>query len=426
MPIYKCRVKKGVNEVAEQRVAAASEKEAIEKLSQMGLLPLRIEEMTQKELAAESTRTSTTSAKSPLGTTGAGAGRRVGAGRRKVQTNEITVFTREMASLFKSGVPILTALEIIREQSENLNFKQMVEEIHDAVKEGSTFSAALEKYPRVFPAIYIAMIKTGENSGALPEVLLSIADYRRKQQEMASRFRMALAYPALMGFVGLGTIIFMFTYVIPRLTKIYVNLGEALPLPTRILLAISDLLRKGWPVILLVLAVGVFIFRRQINTAAGKKAWSQFVLRLPLLGKFIVKAELARFCRTFGLLIRSGVPILSALHIAVPVIENEVIKDQIGQSSKDLEHGGTLGKTLKNSPMVPLFMSNLIRVGEESGKLQDALDEVANSYERDTDEAIRIMSSLLEPLMILVMGLVTGFIVIAMLLPIFDINTMMK
>lgn len=421
MPIYKCRVKKGVNEVAEQRVDAASEKEAVEKLSQMGLMPLRIEEVTEKDLAGDPARGGAANAAST-----ASAGRRTGAGRGKVKENEVTVFTREMASLFKSGVPILTALEIIREQSENRSFQQMIGDIHDAVKDGSTFSAALGKYSRVFPSIYIAMIKTGENSGALPEVLLSIADFRRKQQEMASRFRMALAYPALMGMVGLGTIIFMFTYVIPRLTKIYVNLGEALPLPTRILLATSGLLRKGWPVIILVLVVCIFVFRRQISTAAGKKAWNQFVLRLPLLGKFIVKAELARFCRTFGLLIKSGVPILSALNIAVPVLENEVIKDQISQSYQDLERGGTLGKTLKNSPMIPLFMSNLIRVGEESGKLQDALEEVANSYERDTDESIRIMSSLLEPLMILVMGLVTGFIVIAMLLPIFDINTMMK
>lgn len=412
MPIYKCRVKKGANEFSEQRIDAGSEKEAIEKLSQMGLMPLHIEEVTEKDFAA----VGSAPARVPGGS---------GRGRRKVKLAEITVFTREMASLFKSGVPILTALEIIREQSGNLYFKQIVGDIHDAVKEGSTFSAALGKYPRVFPPVYIAMIKTGENSGALPDVLLSIAAYRRKEQEMASRFRMALAYPALMGLVGLGTIIFMFTYVIPRLTKIYVNLGEALPLPTRILLATSDILRKGWPAIILVLAVGIFIFRRQVNTATGKKIWSRFLLRLPLVGKFIVKAELTRFCRTFGLLIRSGVPILSALNIAVPVIENEVIKEQISRSYQELEHGGTLGKSFKNAPVIPLFMSNLVRVGEESGKLQDALEEVASSYERDTEEAVQIMSSLLEPLMILVMGLVTGFIVIAMLLPIFDINAMM-
>lgn len=411
MPIYKCRVKKGTGELAEQRIEAVSEKEAIEKLSQMGLLPLQVEEVTEKEPTA--------SAQQPARALG-------GAVRGRVKAHEVTIFTREMASLFKSGVPILMALEIIREQSENLAFKQIIGDIHDAVKEGSTFSEAMGKYPRIFPPIYIAMIKTGENSGALPEVLLSIAQYRLKEQEMASRFRMAMAYPALMGLVGVGTITFMFVYVIPRLSKIYVNLGEGLPLPTQILLAGSAFLRKGWPIIILIMAAAIFVFRQQMKTASGKKLWSRFILGLPLMGKFTVKAELSRFSRTFGLLIRSGVPILSALRIAVPVIENEVIKEEISRSYQELEHGGTLGQSLKNCKCVPVFMTSLIRVGEQSGKLQDALDEVASSYERDTEEAVRVMSSLLEPLMILVMGLITGFIVVAMLLPIFDINSMMR
>ena len=407
MPIYKCQVKKGFKEIFEQRIEAGSEKEVVEKLNQMGLFPLHIEEAAEKDSMTKPAHA-------------------VRAARGKVKSREITVFTRELASLFKSGVPILTSLEIIREQSEDVYLKDILMDIHDEVKEGSTFSDALSKYPRVFPPVYIAMVKTGENSGALPEVLLSIADYRMKESEMMSRFRMALAYPALMAVVGIATIVFMFTFVVPRLTKMYIDLGESLPVLTRILLAISGLLRHGWPAIVLVLAVFVFIFRWRIRTASGKKNWSQFILGLPLFGKFITKAELARFCRIFGLLIKSGVPILSAIHIVVPVLENEVIKGEINQSYKELEQGGSLGKSLKNSKVIPLLMSNLIRVGEESGKLQGALEEIAGSYERDTDETIRIMSSLLEPLMILVMGLIVGFMVIAMLLPIFDINTMMK
>lgn len=408
MPMYRYRVKKDGKEISEDTIEAASEKEAVEKLSRMGLLPLHIEEVTGE--AAQKERAVPAAALT----------------RGRVKSRETTVFTRELASLFKSGVPILTALDIIREQSENAYLKQVLMDIHEAVKQGSTFSDALAKYPRIFPPIYIAMVKTGENSGALPEVLFGIADYRAKEEEMVSRFRMAMAYPALMALVGAGTIVFMFTFVIPRLTKIYVNMGEMLPLPTRILLALSGFLRQGWPAIVVVLVVAIFIFRRQFKTATGKKIWSQFTLRLPLFGKFVVKAELARFCRTFGLLIRSGVPILTAINIAVPVLENEVIKGHISHSCKELEQGGTFGRSLKNSKIIPLFMSNLIRVGEESGKLQDALEEVAGSYERDTEETIRIMSSLLEPLMILVMGLVVGFIVVAMLLPIFDMNTMMR
>lgn len=409
MPTYKCRVKKGVSEVLEQKIEAESEKEAIEKLSQMGLLPIQVQEAGAQESAAV--------ASTPQPARGTVRG--------KVKSREVTVFTRQLASLFKSGVPILTALNIILEQSESPSLKAMLQDIHDAVKDGSTLSGALEKYPRAFPPVYIAMVRSGENSGALPEVLFSIADHRIKEEAMISRFRMAMAYPLLMALVGMGTIVFMFTFVIPRLTKIYVNMGQTLPLATRILLAVSDFFAKGWPLIVLVLAVGIFVFRRQISTEKGKTMWSQFTLGLPVWGKFLVKAELVRFCRTFGLLIKSGVPILSAINIAIPVLENDVIRNQVSQSYKELEGGGTFGRSLKNSKVIPLFMSNLVSVGEESGRLQDALEEVASSYERDTEEAVRMMTNLLEPLMILVMGLVVGFMVIAMLLPIFDINAIM-
>ncbi|MBI5416018.1 MAG: type II secretion system F family protein [Candidatus Omnitrophica bacterium] len=412
MPIYKCRVKKGTEEVSEQNIEAGSEKDVVEKLSRMGLLPLKVEEIAQDERAQAA---SVQPARVPRG----------GATRGKARSRDITIFTRQLASLFKSGVPILTALNIIIEQSENASLKAMLLDIHDEVKEGSTLSAALEKYPQAFPPLYIAMVRTGENSGALPAVLFSIADHRIKEETMISHLRMAMAYPLLMAVVGAGTIVFMFAFVIPRLTKIYVTMGQILPLPTRILLAVSDFFAKGWPVLVLALAAGILIFRRQTRTEKGKEAWSRFVLKLPVWGKFVVKAELVRFCRTFGLLMKSGVPILSAINIAIPVLENDVVKNQISQSYKELEHGGTFGKSLKNSKAIPLFMSNLVSVGEESGRLQDALEEVASSYERDTEEAVRMMSNLLEPLMILFMGLIVGFMVIAMLLPIFDINTAM-
>jgi len=269
-------------------------------------------------------------------------------------------------------------------------------------------------------------VHSGENSGSFPEVLLSIADYRSKSEEVFSRFRMALAYPVLMAIVGLATVIFMFAFVVPKLMRVYVNMGQVLPLPTRILISISNVVRQGWWAIVLVILAAVFIFRKQIKTSAGKRIWSSFQLRLPLIGKFILKAELGRFCRTLGLLISHGVLILRGIEIAIPVLDNEILKEQISNSHKELEHGGSFGASLKNSPAIPLFMSNLVTVGDESGRLQGSLEEVANSYERDTDEAIKIMSSLLEPLMILAMGLIVGFIVISMLLPIFDINAMVR
>jgi general secretion pathway protein F len=405
MPTYRYRAKKGPQEIIEGKIQAQSEAEAIEKINQIGLIPIRIEE----EHPTASTKASYWS--KPKG---------------KVPSREITIFSRELASLLKSGVPILAALNIISEQSESIHLKNTLRIIHDAVKDGSTFSAVLGMHPQIFSPLYVAMIRSGEDSGALAEVLLRIADYRTKQEEMLSRFRMALAYPILMAIVGLGTVIFMLTFVMPRLMKIFINLGQDLPLPTKILIFTSNGLRQWGFWIILILALIILIFRRQMRTKTGRIPLSLLKLHLPLYGKFTLKAELARFSRTLELLIKNGIPILQAMDIATPVLENEIIKNQLSKSYKELEQGGSLGRSLRNSRLFPLFMTNLIIVGEESGKLDEALSEIASAYERDTDESMRIMASLLEPLMILAMGLIVGFIVVAMLLPIFQINVMAR
>jgi general secretion pathway protein F len=398
MGVYKYRAKKGPEDLIEGKIEAESEKEAIEKIIQMGYVPVRIEAYG----AASQSETST----------------------GRIKSHQITIFSRQLASLLRSGIPILTSLNIISEQSENPHLKESLRNIYNAVKDGATFSSSLSKFPGVFSPLYIAMIRSGEDSGALPEVLLRISDYRAKQEEMFSRFRMALAYPILMAVVGLATVIFMLTFVMPRLMRIFVNMGQTLPLPTRILISLSQTLRQWW--IWLILAVIILLIRRQAKTKAARLFFSLLKLRLPIFGKLFLKLELSRFSRTLELLIKNGIPILKAIGIATPIVQNEIIKNQLNQSYKELEQGGSFGKSLKNSKLFPLFMSNLIIVGEESGKLDEALLEVSSAYERDADEAMRVITSLLEPLMILAMGLIVGFIVVSMLLPIFEINVMVR
>lgn len=405
MAIYKYRAKKGPADIVEGTIDAHSEAEAVEKINQLGFTPVRIEKPATafEPQAAALNRT-----------------------LFMIKAREITIFSRQLASLLKSGVPILNSLNIISEQSENPNLKLMLRDIHNAVKNGATFSSTLSVYPNVFPALYIAMIRIGEDTGKLSDVLLRIADYRQKEEEMFSRFRMALAYPLFMALVGIATVVFMLTFVMPRLTGLFVNMGQELPLPTQILISVSNALRFSWFWIVLVLAIAIMLIKRELKTKAGKISFGVLQLRLPLFGKFVLKAELARFCRTLELLIRNGIPILRAIDIAVPVLDNEIIKSQLRQSYKELEQGGSFGRSLRSSKIFPLFMSNLISVGEASGEIDDALSEVASAYERDTDEAIRVISSLLEPVMILGMGLIVGFIVVAMLLPVFQINIMMR
>jgi type II secretory pathway component PulF len=230
----------------------------------------------------------------------------------------------------------------------------------------------------------------------------------------------------LMAIVGIGTVIFMLTFVMPRLMGIFVSMGQSLPLPTRILISISTFLKQWWFWIILVVGIFVLVIWRQLKTKTGRLYISLFKLHIPIFGNFILKVELGRFCRTLELLIKSGITMLKAIDISVPVLENEVIKNKLRESYLDLEQGGSFGKSLKNSKLIPKFMSNLLVVGEESGRLQEALSEVASSYERDTEEAMRLLISLLEPLMILAMGLIVGFIVVAMLLPVFEINIMAR
>ncbi|HNX81808.1 MAG TPA: type II secretion system F family protein [Candidatus Omnitrophota bacterium] len=400
MPIFTYKAKKGPDEVVEGTLEALSEKEAIEKISQLGYLPLSLQSSEKSTKQDQSV--------TPIKKEG------------KVRSRHVTLFSRQLAGLLKAGVPILGSLNIIAEQTESRVFSDILKQILKTVKEGNTFSSALAAHPKVFNPLYIAMVRTGENSGVLPEVLMRISEYRAKEEEAMSRFRMALAYPLLMAIVGLGTIVFMLTFVMPRLMKLFGSLGQSLPLPTRMLISFSNLLQQWW---LWVICIAVVWFvRRRLASERARKIWSAWVLRLPLFGPYILKAEIARFSRTLELLLKSGITILRAIDVAIPVVSNEIMKEHIQKSLKELEQGGSFGRSLKNSHIFPPFVSNLLLVGEESGKLTDALAEIAASYERDTDEATKTMTNLLEPAMILVMGTIVGFIVIAMLLPIFEIN----
>ncbi len=436
MPEFSYRAKKGPTEVVNGRVEAATLDDAIEKLDQMGLVPVQLseakagekkkessesgvrssEQKNTKEKKAEKTRTTpqptAVKLKKPL--------------FGGIRSSEITIFGRQLSSLLKSGVPILRALWIISEQSTNPKFRDFLDKAQKDINNGRSLSMVLSDYPKQFPPVYVALVRTGEDSGNLQEALLRVSDYRQKQEEIMSRVKTAMAYPGLMAFTGMGTIIFMLTYVIPKLTKLFSTMGSHLPLPTKILMQVSEFFQNPWfwgGVGLVIFAVIAVIKLRPGQT---KWLWSVISLKLPIVRGFIVKSELARFSRTFELLIKSGLPILRALEIAKPVLNNGVLKTHLEKALEDLTGGGSLGKSLRESGAFPLFMTNLVSVSEESGKMDEAMEEVANFYERETDEAIRIMTSLLEPLMILVMGCIVGFIVIAMMLPMFELNMIVK
>ncbi|MCX7661488.1 MAG: type II secretion system F family protein, partial [Candidatus Omnitrophica bacterium] len=317
------------------------------------------------------------------------------------------------------------AISLLREQTNNPYLKFVLRKIYEELKEGGTLSVSLEKYPNIFPGIYIALVRAGENTGNLAEVLFRITDYRKREEEFLSRVRMSLVYPVFMAVLGIITVIFMFIFVIPRLTQIFLSMQETLPLPTRILISLSGFFRRGTVFVLFLIFMGIIFLRRELkrNLKLGF-SYSKFKLNLPIFGRFLLKAELSRFCRALAILIKNGIPIIKAMELAVPTLNNELLKEEIKKSISALVQGGSFGRTLKESKHIPLFMSNLISIGEEAGELDLALLEIAEVYEQDTYETMQAFTNLLEPLLILVLGLVIGFIVIAMLLPIFQMSAL--
>ena len=425
MPAFLYRAKKGPTEVVNGQVEAATLDEAVEKLDQMGLFPIHLDEVTAEMKAQAVSKPhpakAEKSAPAPVPARPAKPGL-----FSRVKSSEITMFGRQLSSLIKSGVPILRALWIISEQTQNPRFRAFLQDAQEQINNGKTLSGVLSQYPKLFPPIYVAMVRTGEDSGNLQEAMLRISDYRQKQEEILSRVRTAMAYPILMALTGVGTIIFMLTYVIPKLTSLFSSLGSHLPLPTRILMDVSRHLQSPglWLTAGLVLFCSFLAVR--FRAEQTRYLWSVVSLRIPGLRSFVMKSDIARFSRTFELLIKSGLPILRAIEIATPVLNNRVLRAKFEAAREDLTGGGSLGKSLRECKVFPLFMTNLITVSEESGRLDEAMQEIAQFYERETDEAIRIMTSLMEPLMILVMGLIVGFIVIAMMLPMFELNMIVK
>ena len=406
MPIFVYKAKKGPQEIIEGSVEAGTKEAAVSKVEQMGYVPIRLSLKEEGHTEAV--------IKSPVS-------KSLGF-FDKVSSYDLNVFTEQLATLVKSKVPLFEAINILSSQTENPKLKQIVTSISGELKDGKTLSEALSKHPQVFPLLYVNMVRSGESGGVLDETLTRLARFREEQEEVKANISSALAYPIFIVAVGLITIIILLTFGIPRLTSMFSEAKQTLPLPTRILIAISNGIRNYW--YLGVGFIGLLIFMlSQKQVAKKKKAILDKVkLKLPILGNFNKKAMMAEFTRTFALLLANGVPVLEAIQITVPTINNDIFKLELEKVHSDLIVGTPLSQSMKKSSWFPPFLTNMIAVGERGGNLQEVLLEVAVFYEREVRKINKILTSLLEPAIILVMGLIVGFIVMAMLLPIFEIN----
>ncbi len=342
---------------------------------------------------------------------------------QRIKRKDVAAATRQMATLLRSGMPLVQSLTAIIEQLEGHPLQKPMLEIRERVNSGSSFAEALADHPKLFSNLYVGMVRAGESAGALETILQRLAEYLEKSEKQRNRIRSIMVYPVVMLVVGGGVLTFLMTYVVPMLTQLFVEMKRDLPLPTQILIAMSDFVRSYKMLFMVAaLVIGIVALKRYIRKEKGRLAYDSFRLKLPVLGTLVRKTCMVRFSRTLGTLVAGGVPLLQALEIVREVVGNAVIGKTLEEARDNIARGQTISDPLKKSGQFPPIVTHMIAVGEASGNLEEMLFSVADAYEDEVETSITGLTSLLEPLIIIVMGVVVGFIVLSILLPIFDMN----
>jgi general secretion pathway protein F len=344
----------------------------------------------------------------------------------RVRPQEVSMMTRQLSTLVEAGFPLVSALDTLIPQTRSQAFKKILAKIKDSIIEGNSFAQSLSLYPGTFSSLYVNMVRAGETSGALEIVLERLADISEKQQALKHRIRAALAYPILMSFIGILVLFLLLTFIVPSITSIFTEMDQVLPTPTLMLIYISDFLKAYWWIIFIVITGTLFILNRIKKTVKGGYFFDKIKLFLPGVGVLVKKLAAARFARTLGSLLENGISMLPALKIVKTIVGNELISEVIEEASKEVGKGKGLGTSLAESEIFPDLSIQMIQVGEQSGELEAMLNKIAEVYENEVETSIMSMTSLLEPVMILVMGVIVGGIVLSICLPIFEMNQLIK
>ncbi|MBE0476022.1 MAG: type II secretion system F family protein [Coriobacteriia bacterium] len=349
---------------------------------------------------------------------------RIGTG---VKPKDITIFSRQFATMINAGLSLTKCLSILGSQTESAGLKDVIVQVGRDVEAGQSLSDSLAKHPKVFPPIFINMIRAGETGGVLDDVLLRLADHFEREQALKGKIKSAMTYPVAMGGLVLVILVAMMVFVVPTFQKMFADMGGELPLPTQILVGISDFVAGIGGVFAAVGAVGlVLAFRWWASTPQGKLIWDGVKLRMPVFGALARKISLAKFTRTFGTLVSAGVPILSALDIVADTAGNEIVAQAVKKTRGAIKEGETIAKPLGESTVFPAMLVQMIAVGEETGALDAMLVKIADFYDEEVSAAVDGLTSLIEPLMMATLGVVVGGMVIALYMPMFNIITLVN
>jgi type II secretion system protein F len=341
---------------------------------------------------------------------------------KRIRARDLAAFNRQLADLISAGIPLVKSLAIIVNQTTNEQFREVISMISNDVQGGDTLAAALSNHPRVFSKLYCAMIRAGETGGFLDNILERLADFSELEEEIRSKIKSALYYPVIMIIAGFSAVVILMTVVVPKIIKLFEDLEQTLPLPTQILINIMNFFGYRWYILIGAILTVVIFSYKFIHTSEGRSIWHRVQLKIPLIGDVILKRQIAQFARTFGSLLKNGVSILSSLEITKEVLGNKYVQNEIVKISDNITQGSGVAAPLKGSAIFPPVVVNMIAIGEETGRLHDVLLRIANSYEIQVDRSVKTLTALVEPLIILVMGFFVAFLVIAMLLPIFNLD----
>lgn len=398
-------------------VDAPSEQAARQKIRGLGLYLVKLEEHGGKPSAASS------ASKSGL--------RRAYEELRyyldlKFSSKQVGIFSRQLAVLLGAGMPLLVAINDIIDQVDNRNFKSIVVDIKEKLEEGSSFSACLERHPIVFTEMYINMVRVGESLGSLDQVIERLAELEEKKNILKGKIQAALWYPAFLIFFAVLVVLFILINIIPSLTRMFLELGKDLPLPTRVVMGFSDFLATFWPLLLAGVVAGALFLRKYVKTPEGRRKADELKLSIPLVGNLYRKLVVLRFTQNLGVLLSNRVDIMKSFEIVKKIVVNSVIEEKIDEAADRIREGSSVSTALARADFLPRLVIGMIAAGEASDRLDAMLQNIGRVYETELDLTVTSLTSMIEPIIIIIMGVVIGLIVIAVLLPIFEMNLILQ
>ena len=343
-------------------------------------------------------------------------------GGDRVKPKSIVVFTRQFSTMISAGVPMLRALTTLEEQTDSKGLKKALKKITSDVEAGTSLSDALEKHPKVFSNVYVNMVRAGETGGILDQIMMRLANQVEKDSEIRGKFKSAMIYPLVVSLVAIGAVGFLMVGVVPKLASILEGAGGQLPIQTKIILAMSKFISHQWYIILIATFLAIFAFKKFTSKPAGKYKFDKFMLKIPIFGNIIMKVNVARFARTFSSLLSAGVTVIDALDVTSKALTNTVVQKGLGDSIKSIKDGSNISDALAKSQVLPAIIIQMTAVGEETGKLGEVLDKVAEFYEEEVNQITNSLASIIEPILIVGLGGIVGFIVLSVLGPILSIQ----